>query len=144
MNTPNVPENYEKRRRGQALLWLVHSLLWMVNFAMRIGKGMNDALYLVAAALCAVLGFVNAWSYFRYHLLVNEQGIRLCSGFTTRSLRWAEVTRIELSRGGFLTSDVVTLHSAEDSNRRLCLALEDDLEAVVRRYAPVPIEEEAA
>lgn len=142
MSTPNVPESYEKRRRGQALLSLVNSLLWMVNFAMRIGKGMNDALYLVAAALCAVLSFVNAWSYFRYHLLVNEQGIRLCSGFTTRSLRWAEVTRIELRRGG--TSDVVTLYSTEDSVRRLCLALEDDLEAVVRRYAPVPIEEEAA
>lgn len=142
MSALNVPESYEKHRRGLALLWLIHSLLWTVNFAMRIGKGMSDV-YLVAAALCAMLGFVNAWSYFRYHLLVNEQGIRLCSGFTTRSLRWPEVDRIELRRGGFLTSDVLTLHSADASIKRLCLALEDDLEAVVRRYAPVTIEEES-
>lgn len=138
MSTPNVPERYEKRRRGLALLWLINSLLWMVNLAVRIGKGMSDV-YLVAAALCAVLGFANAWSYFRYHLLVDEQGIRLCSGFTTRSLRWTEVTRIELRRGGLLTSDVVTLHGADDSVKRLCLALGGDLEAVLRRYAPVPI-----
>ena len=142
MSNTNVPESYEKHRRGLALLWLIHSLLWTVNLATRIGKGMNDV-YIVAAALCAVLGFVNAYSYFRYHLLVNEQGIQLCSGFTTRSLRWPEVDRIELRRGRFLCSDVVTLHSADEAARPLYLALADDLEAVVRRYAPVPIEEES-
>lgn len=36
MSIPNVPACYEKRRYGQAVLWLIHAILWTAIFALRI------------------------------------------------------------------------------------------------------------
>ena len=140
MSSPNAPERYEKRRTGNAVFWLIHGLLWMFKTGQYITENGYEPIRLIIGTCCIVLSFWDVWYCFRYHLIVDEQGVQRDKN---HRIPWTEITRIELRRGKFLTNDTITLHRAEGAGKPLCLPLEEEMEAVVRCHAPIPIEEAA-